>query len=130
MSSDKVKDFVVISFGNYCESTREKLYSKLSEEQSLQKVAKAVYVFLTIPDEVEKYVEMMQSSFPDNCLCHDNIKILNPFDPELQLINTKPMIKEKLKELLSDLKRFKIQSILVVEYKKRYDHKINHSNVN
>ena len=130
MSADKVKELVVISFGNYCKSTREKLYSKLSGEQSLQKVAKAVYIFLTVPDEVEKYVEMMQSSFSDNCLCHDNIKILNPLDPELQLINTKPMIKEKLKELWSDLKRFKIQSILVVEYKKRYDHKINHSNVN
>ena len=28
-----------------------------------------------------------------------NIEILNLFDPELQLINAKPMIKRKLKEL-------------------------------
>ena len=33
-----------------------------------------------------------------------NIAILNPFDPELQLMNTKPIIKNKLKELLSELK--------------------------
>ena len=31
--------------------------------------------------------------------------ILNLFDPELQLINTKLMIKNKLKELLSELKK-------------------------
>ena len=29
-----------------------------------------------------------------------NIEILNLFDPELQLINTKPVIKNKLRELL------------------------------
>ena len=55
------------------------------------------------------------------------MKILNLFDPELKLINTKPIIKNKLKELLSELKKFKIQSILVLEYKKRNDKKIFHS---
>ena len=39
--------------------------------------------------------------------------ILNVFDPELQLINTKPMTKNKLKEVLSKLKMFKIQTTLV-----------------
>ena len=34
------------------------------------------------------------------------------------------MIKNKLKELLSELKKFKIQTILVLEYKKRNDRKI------
>ena len=43
----------------------------------------------------------------------NNVKILNFFDPELQLINTKPVIKDKLKELLSKLKKFKVQTILV-----------------
>ena len=62
---------------------------------------------------------MMQSGSSDNCICHFNIKILNLFDPELQLINTKPIIKNKLKELLSELKKFKIQSILVLDYKKK-----------
>ena len=53
--------------------------------------------------------------------------ILNLFDTELQLINTKPIIKNKLKELLSELKKFKVQTILVLEYKKRNDCKIFHS---
>ena len=52
---------------------------------------------------------------------------MNLFDPELQLINTKPMIKNKLKELLSEFKRFKVQAVLVLGCKKRNDHKIFHS---
>ena len=55
------------------------------------------------------------------------MKILNLFDPELKLINTKPIIKNKLKELFSALKKLKIQSILVLQYKKRNDKKIFHS---
>ena len=82
------------------------------------------YIFLTTPDEVEKYV---QSNSSDNCVHHYNVEILNLFDPELQLINTKPMIKNKLKELLSELKKFKVQTILVLDYKKRNDRKIFHS---
>ena len=38
-----------------------------------------------------------------------NIEILNSFDPELQLINTNPIIKNKLKELLSELKSLKFR---------------------
>ena len=34
--------------------------------------------------------------------------MLNLFDAELQLINTKPMIKRKLKELLGELKKIKV----------------------
>ena len=44
--------------------------------------------------------------------------ILNLLDPELQLVNTKPFIKNKLKELLSESKKFKGQAILVLEYNK------------
>ena len=47
----------------------------------------------------------MQSNSSNNCKHHYNVKILN-FDPELQLIDTKLMIKKKLKELLSELKNF------------------------
>ena len=54
-------------------------------------------MFLTTPDEVEKYVEIMQSNSSDNCMHCSNIEILNIFDPELQLINNKLMIKNKLK---------------------------------
>ena len=39
------------------------------------------------------------------------------------------MIKKKLKEFLSELKKSKVQTILVFEYKKRSDCKIFHSNV-
>ena len=39
----------------------------------------------------------MQSTSPDSYIHHYNIKILNLFDPELELINTKPEIKNKLK---------------------------------
>ena len=83
-----------------------------------------LYIFLTTPDEVEKYVE---SNSSDNCVHHYNVEILNLFDPELKLINTKPIIKNKLKELLSESKKFKVQTILVLDYKKRNDGKIYYS---
>ena len=44
--------------------------------------------------------------------------------PELQLINTKPLIKKKLKGLLSELKKFKVHTVLVLDYKKRNDNQI------
>ena len=69
----------------------------------------------------------MQSNTSDNCVHHYNAEILNLFDPELQLINTKPMIKNKLKELSSELKKLKVQTILVLDYKKRNDYNIFHS---
>ena len=54
----------------------------------------------------------MQSSSFDNCVHDYDVEILNVIDTELQLINTKPVIKSKLKKLLSELKRFKVQTIL------------------
>ena len=53
----------------------------------------------------------MESHSSHNCIHLYNTEILNIFDPELQLINTKPMIKSKLKELLCDFKKFKVQTI-------------------
>ena len=38
------------------------------------------------------------------------------------------MIKNKLKGLLNELKKFKVQTILVLGYKKSNDHKMFHSN--
>ena len=70
MTDDGAKTYVVISFGKYFKSTKEKLYSKLNEKKNLRKVVDSFYIFLTTPDEVEKYVEMMQSSCSDNCICH------------------------------------------------------------
>ena len=95
---------------------RGKLYSKLGEEQNLRKVAELLYIFLITPDEVGKYF----------VICHYNIKVLNLFHPELLMINTKTIIKNKLNELLSEFKQFKVQSILVLNYQKRNDHKIFH----
>ena len=37
------------------------------------------------------------------------------------------MIKNKLKELLSEFKKFKVQKILILDYKKRNDRKIFNS---
>ena len=53
---------------------------------------------------------------------HYNVKVLNLFDPELQLINTKPMIKTKLKGLLIGLKNLKFR-----QYKKGNDSQIFYS---
>ena len=89
---------------------KENLYSKLKKEQNLIKVVESLYIFLTTPDEVEKYAKIMHSGSSDNCVYQYNIDILTLFDPELQLINNKPMIKKQTK---SELKKFKVQSILV-----------------
>ena len=70
-------------------------------------------MFLKTFDKVDKYV---QSNTSDNCVHCYNVEILNLFDPELQLINTKPTIKKKLKELLSELKKFKVHAVLVLDY--------------
>ena len=76
---DEVKNFVAITFSKYFKSAREKLYSKLNEEQELRKFSKSLYIILTLPDEVEKYANMIQSNSSDNCVHHCNIEILNLF---------------------------------------------------
>ena len=71
----------------------------------------------------------MQSNSSDKYGHHYNIEISNLFFPELQLINTKPMIENKLEELLNELKKCKVQTILVLECKERNDRKIFHSSI-
>ena len=78
LTDTEVKHFVVINISK-----------SLNKEQNLRKVAKPLYNLLTTPDEV-------QSNSSDNCIHHYNVRILNLFDPELQLINNKPVIKEAL----------------------------------
>ena len=51
------------------------------------------------------------------------------FDPELKMINTKPMIKTNLGEMLSELKKSNVQTILVLHYNKTNDRKIFHSSI-
>ena len=73
MTDDEVEDFVVIDFSGYFKSARENLYSRLSEEQNLRKVAELLNIFLTTPNEEEKYVEMIQSNSSHNCVHCYNI---------------------------------------------------------
>ena len=88
LTDEKMKDFVTINFSEYFKSISKK-----------PNIAKSPYIFLTTPDKVENYVEIMEANSSDNCIYRDNVEVLNIFDLELQLINTKPMIKNKLKEL-------------------------------
>ena len=53
LTDDEVKDFAAINFSEYFKSTREKLYSKLSEDQNLGKVVELLYIFIT----TEKYLK-------------------------------------------------------------------------
>ena len=69
----------------------------------------------------------LQLNSSDNCVHYYNVEILNLFDPELQLVNIKPMIKNKFKGLLSELKKLKIQTVFVLDYKKRNCHKMFYS---
>ena len=66
LNSDEVKDLVALNFGEYFKSEREKLYSKLREEQNIRNVTELLYVFPTTLYDVEKFVKMMQSSFFSN----------------------------------------------------------------
>ena len=71
----------------------------------------------------------MQSKSSDKYVCRYDFEILNLFDSEfhyfkISLINTRPIFKNKSKELLRELRKFKFQTILVLEYKKRKDRKI------
>ena len=69
---------------------------------------KSCYSVLTKLDGIQKYAKIMQSNVQsnssDNCAYKHNIMILNLFDPELQRIQVKPMIKNKFRKLLSDMK--------------------------
>ena len=83
LTDEEVKDFVATNFREYFKAIRKGKY--------LRKSAKSIYIFLTAPDKVEKYV---QSNSYDNCIHQNNIDILNIFDTELQQINIKPLIKK------------------------------------
>ena len=48
---------------------------------------------------------MSKKNYSDNFLHQCNVEFFYLFDQELQLINTKSMIKNKLKELLNEIKK-------------------------
>ena len=83
LSDEQVKDFVAINFSE--------CFKSITEKENLRKVAESLHILLTTHDEVEKYVQLNPS---DTCLHHYNVEILNLFDSELQLINTKLVIKK------------------------------------
>ena len=93
LTDDEVKDFGGINISE--------CFKSISEEQNLRKAVKLL-IFLAISDKAEKYV---QSNSSDNCIHLYNVEILNLFDSELQFINTRLMIKNKFKKLLSKLKK-------------------------
>ena len=78
LTDEELKNFVAI---NFTES--------IKEEQNIRKVAKSLYIFVRTPAEVE-------SNYSDNFVHHYNVAILNIFDPQLQLINTKPVICKRI----------------------------------
>ena len=96
-TDEELKDFAVINFSEH--------FNPIRAEQNPRKTAKLLYIVLTTPDEVEKYV---QSNSSDNCMHLHNFEILKIFDLDLQMISTKPMIKNELKELSSGLKKCKV----------------------
>ena len=67
-----------------------------------------------------KAKSLMQSNSSDGSVRHYNIEILNLFALELQLSNTKLVLKKQIKR---KLKKFKAQTISVLEYKEMDDHK-------
>ena len=82
LKDEKVNYSVAINFSEYFKSIRG--------EQNLRKVAKSLYIFLTTPDEVKKYV---QSNSSDKCVSHYNVQILNLFGPELQQLTLNQRLK-------------------------------------
>ena len=64
LTDEEVKEYVAINFSEYFKSIRE--------EQNLRKITKSLYIFLTTPDEVEKYV---QSNSSDNCIHWYNVEM-------------------------------------------------------
>ena len=80
LNDDEVKDFeILVTRLEYNCSCR----FQTSEEQSLGKFAELLYFFQTTPNEVEKYVQMVQSKSSDKYVNWYNIEVLNLFNPEL-----------------------------------------------
>ena len=118
MIGEEVKDFVAIIFNEY--------FKFIREEQNFRKVAKLLYVFLTTSDEVKIYV---QSNSSDNCVHHYNVEIWIFLIQNYNWLKLNQWLKKKnQKNCLSEFKKFKIQTKLVLDYNKINDFKIFHSN--
>ena len=77
-------------------------FKSIRQDPNLRKGAKPLFIFLTTPNQAQKYVE---KNYSDNFVHQYNVEFFYLFDQELQLINTNAMIKSKLKELLNEIKK-------------------------
>ena len=66
LTDKKEEAFVAINFSEFSKS--------ITKKQNLRKVARSLHIFLTTPDEVEKYVE---SNSSDNCIHRYDVEIFN-----------------------------------------------------
>ena len=124
LTDKKVKDFVAINYIEYFKFRGKRLYSKLNEEQNLLKVAESLYIFLTTAIKVENMWRLCSQIL----LITVNIVII--------LRSCIFLIKKynwlTLKQPFKKTKRIfkwieKVQTILVLDYKKRNYCKIFHS---
>ena len=53
-------------------------------------------------------LEALQRNYCDDFVHQYNVEVFYLFDQEQQLINTNPLIKNKLKELSNEIKKFKV----------------------
>ena len=83
LTDEEVKYFVAINITKY--------FRSIIEEQNYRNVVRLLCIYLVTTDKVEKHVQPNSS---DNCIHCYKVEILNVFDPELQLINTKSMFKK------------------------------------
>ena len=78
----------------------------------------ALYIETTISEIVfdeKNNIKTQKQQNDQNHMCTYNIKILNSFNPELKLTNTKFVIKNKLKHFLNELRDFKFAITLVLK---------------
>ena len=61
MTDEEVKDFVMINFGEYWKSAREAFILNQAKEKIFKKLLNS-FMFLTTPDEVKRYVELIEKS--------------------------------------------------------------------
>ena len=59
LTDEKVKHFVVIDFDKRFKYRRKEQHSKLNKNINIRTVAESFYTFLKVPDEVEKYNELI-----------------------------------------------------------------------
>ena len=83
------------------ESKNEIIHSKLDEETIIRRVDELLYTSLRILGKVEKFDELLDELKTKTTdfwwlWTHYNINILNPFNPQLELINVKSLVQKNI----------------------------------